>query len=121
MCLPAMPLAEIVRRTATLPQRRKERMANLINDVGHGDFWTQPRGVQLTRMLARKDAHQVFQTDIAKVLAVSDSLVTQRKHQQEERPGETPRRPGRRSELSDVFPSWKTSSLPKDGQGALSQ
>ena len=86
ICLPAMPLAEIVRRTATLPQRRKERMANLINDVGHGDFWTQPRGVQLTRMLARKDAHQVFQTDIAKVLAVSDSLVTQKKRQQEDPP-----------------------------------
>ena len=104
MCLPAMPLGEMVRRTATLQRQRKERMANLINDVGHGDFWTQPRGVQLIRMLARKDVHRVFQTDIAMVLGVSNSLVTKKKQQQEDSPGEAPRRPGRRSELSDVFP-----------------
>ena len=76
----------------------------MINDVGHGDFWTQPRGVQLIRMLARKDVHRVFQTDIAIVLGVSNSLVTKKKQQQEDNPGEAPRRPGRRSELSDVFP-----------------
>ena len=104
MCLPAMPLGEMVRRTATLQRQRKERMANLINDVGHGDFWTRQRGVQPIRMLTMKDFHRVFQTDIAMVLGVSNSLVTKKKQQQEDSPGEAPRRPGRRSELSDVFP-----------------
>ena len=79
-------------------------MTNLLREVGHGDFWTSPRTVQAKRMLKWKDAHRVPQTDIAKVLELTDGRVTQLKHQLEEDPDETPRRPGRPSELSDVFP-----------------
>ena len=56
MGLPAMPLAEIMRRTATLKEQRKERMANLIREVGHGDFWTGLRSLQILRMLGRMKA-----------------------------------------------------------------
>ena len=85
-----MPLGEIIRRTATLEEPRKERMTNLVREVGHGNFWTRPRLVQIAPMVAEKDVHGVLQTDIARVLGVSDSLVTRVKHQQEEHPDETP-------------------------------
>ena len=51
-------------------------MANLIREVGHGEFWTTTRDDRIARMLSRNKAHGVRQTDIATVLGVSDSLVT---------------------------------------------
>ena len=102
--LPPMPRTEITRRINTIRPRRRDGMANLIEEVGHGDFWTTTPDVQISMMLARNKAHGVCQKDIATVLGVSDSLVTRINQRQEERPGESPRRPGRPSELSDVFP-----------------
>ena len=119
--LPPMPLAEMMRRLPTIRPQRRDGMANLIREVGHGEFWTTTRDDQIARMLSRNKAHGVRQTDIATVLGVSDSLVTRIKQRQEERPGEAPRRPGRPSESSDVFPEWKTSSMAKGTLAALSQ
>ena len=96
--LPPMPLAEMMRRLPTIRPQRRDGMANLIREVGHGEFWTTTRDDQIARMLSRNKAHGVRQTDIATVLGVSDSLVTRIKQRQEERPGEAPRRPGRPSD-----------------------
>ena len=119
--LPPMPLGEILRRIDTLQQPRRVGVTNLVRGVGHGDFWTRPRFVQISRMLAEKDTHGVMQTEIATVLGVSTSLVTRIKQQRENGQDETPRRPGRPSQLTDVFLSWKTSSRPKRGRSALSR
>ena len=121
MCLPPMPLGEILRRIDTLRQPRRAGVTNLIREVGHGDFWTPTRRVQIVRMLGRKDAHGVFQTEIDLVLGVSKSLVTRIKKQLEERQDETRWRPGRANQLTVVFRSWKTSTRPKRGPGALSR
>ena len=121
MCLPPMPLGEILRRIDTIQRPRRARVTNLIREVGHGDFWTQTRCVQISRMLGRKDAHGVFQTEIDLVLGVSKSLVTRIKKQLEERQDETRWRPGRANQLTVVFRSWKTSTRPKRGPGALSR
>ena len=88
--LPPMPLAEMMRRLPTIRPQRRDGMANLIREVGHGEFWTTKRDDQIARMLSRNKAHGVRQTDIATVLGVSDSLVTRIKQRQEARPGEAP-------------------------------
>ena len=116
-----MSLREVLDRIDTLQHPRRVGVTNLVREVGHGDFWTQTRCVQISRMLDRKDAHEVFQTDIARVLGVSKGLVTRIKQQLEKRPDETRWRPGRPSQLGVVFPSWKTSSRPKRGPSALSR
>ena len=91
--LPPMPLAEMMRRLPTIRPQRRDGMANLIREVGHGEFWTTTRDDQIARMLSRNKAHGVRQTDIATVLGVSDSLVTRIKQRQEERQGEAPEDP----------------------------
>ena len=119
--LPPMPLREILGRIDTLQHPRRAGVTNLIREVGHGDFWTPTRRVEIVQMLGRKDAHGVFQTEIALVLGVSRSLVTRIKKQLEERQDETRWRPGRANQLTVVFRSWKTSTRPKRGPGALSR
>ena len=71
-----MPLGEILRRIETLQQSRRARVTNLVREVGHKDFWTQTRGVQISRMLLRNEAHGVMQKEIAILLGVSKSLVS---------------------------------------------
>ena len=99
-----MSLGEILGMIDTLQQPRRVGVTNLVREVGHGDFWTQTRCVQISRMLARRDAHGVTQAEIAVVLGVSKSLVTRIKQQLADGQDETPRRPGRPSQLTDVFP-----------------
>ena len=82
-------MGEILRRIDTLRPQRVEGTNNLVREVGHGDFWTGPRSLQILRMLGRMKAHGVLQTDIARVLDVSDAHVTHIKRQFEERPVET--------------------------------
>ena len=106
--LPPMPLGEILRRIDTLQHPRRVGMTNLVREVGHGDFWTRPRFVPFSRMLASKDSHGVRQTEISMVLGVSKSLVTRIKQQDENGQDETPQRPGRLSQLTVVFISRKT-------------
>ena len=91
MPLPPMPLAEMVRRINTLRVQRREKTTNLLREVGRGSFWTVPRYVQVMRMVARNEAHGVFQTDIATILGVSDGLVSRLKQRQLRDPDETPR------------------------------
>ena len=79
-------------------------MLDLVHDVCNGDFLRVPRQVQVLRMHAMKDDYGVLQVDIGKVLGVSKGLVTRLKQQHEEHPGEARRRPGRPSQISDVFP-----------------
>ena len=102
--LSPMPLGEIMERIDTLQQPRREGVTNLIREVGHGDFWTKTRGVQISRMLSRNEAYGVMQTEIATVLGVSKSLITRKKRQLEKNPDETSLSPGKPSQLSVVFP-----------------
>ena len=91
-------------RIDALQQSRREGVTNLIREVGHGDFWTKTRGVQISRMLSRNEAYGVMQTEIATVLGVSKSLITRKKRQLEKNPDETSLSPGKPSQLSVVFP-----------------
>ena len=79
-------------------------MANLVHEVGRGDFWTRPRHVQVVRMVARRKVHRVTQKDIAFVLRVTAALVSKYKLRFEETGVETRNGPGRKSQLSDVLP-----------------
>ena len=100
-----MPDGEVQRRVDTLEEHRQQRMTDLLEEVGQGDFWTVQRTVQAKRLLGRKDAYRVPQTDIATVLGLTNARVTQLNRQLDDNPDEAPRRPGRPSELSDVFPN----------------
>ena len=102
--LPPLSYEEVLLNLDSLEGERLERVTNLLVEVGRGDFWTSHRCVQVLRMLSRKDAFKVKQVDIAKTLGVSKSLVTRLKQDFEDIPDETRPRPGRPSELSDVFP-----------------
>ena len=73
--------------------KKRERVTNLLRDVGEGDFWTKTRYVQVIRMLSMKDVHNVKQTDIAATLGVSNGLVTRYKQYYEEHPDEEARPP----------------------------
>ena len=99
-----MPRHEVKRRIATVEEERRDSVKDLFEEVDDDDFWTSPRIVQVQRMLARKDAYQVLQTDIATILGIDDARVTHLKQQLQENPDGTRRRPGRPSQLSDVFP-----------------
>ena len=79
-------------------------MTRLLLEVGVEDFWTKTRYVQVIRALDVKDVHNVKQTDIAITLGVSNGLVTRYKQYSDEHPEEeTRQRPGRPSQLCDVF------------------
>ena len=73
--------------------KKRERVTNLLRDDGEGDFWSKTRYVQVIRMLAMKDIHNVKQTDIAATLGVSNGLVTRYKQYYEEHPDEEAARP----------------------------
>ena len=88
--LPPMPDGEVQRRVDTLEEHRQQRMTDLLEEVGQGDFWTVQRTVQAKRLLARKDAYRVPQTDIATVMGLTDARVMQLKQQFEENPDENP-------------------------------
>ena len=103
--LPPCTVEEVNAHLAALPQQKRERVTNLLRDVGEGDFWTKTRYVQVIRMVAMKDVHNVKQMDTAATLGVSNGLVTRYKQYFEEHPDEEIRPPpGRQSELSDVSP-----------------
>ena len=101
---PRLSYEEVLLNINSLEPERMGRVTNLLAEVGRGDFWSSHRCVQVLRMLNRKDAFQVKQVDIALTLGVSKSLVTRLKQDFEDFPDETRPRPGRPSELSDVFP-----------------
>ena len=102
--LPPFGRNEIDMRADNIDEQRRDGMQDLVHDVCNGDVLRVPRQVQVLRMLARKDDYGVLQADIGKVLGVSKGLVTRLKQQHEEHPEGTRRRPGRPSQLSDVFP-----------------
>ena len=100
-----MPLGEILRRIDTLQQSRRAGVTNLVDEVGQDeDFWTKTRGVQISRMLLRNEAHGVMQKEIAIVLGVSKGLVTRKKRKLQKDGLETSQSPGKPSQLSVVFP-----------------
>ena len=101
--LPPLSFRDVLLNICSLEGDRKERVADLLAEVGQGDFWTSHRCVQVLRMLRRKDAFRVKQVDIATALGVSKSLVTRLKQDFLDHPDETRPRPGRPSELNDVF------------------
>ena len=105
--LPPMPLGEILDRMDTLERQRRGRVTNLIREVGHGDFWTQTRCDQISRMLDVNEVHGVTQMEIAKVLGVSKSLVSRVKRRKEANLDVTGLSPGKPSELTVVFPLLK--------------
>ena len=106
--LPPMPLGEILRRIDTLQHQRRVGVTNLIREVGHGDFWTQTRRVQISMMLDVNELHWVTQTEIAKTLDVSKSLVSRVKRRKEANLEVTGLNPGKPSQLTVVFISRKT-------------
>ena len=102
--LPPMPLGEILDMIDTIERQRRGRVTNLIREVGHGDFWTQTRCDQISRMLDVNEVHGVTQMEIAKVLGVSKSLVSRVKRRKEANIDVTGLSPGKPSELTVVFP-----------------
>ena len=104
---PALPPEMIEWRISLLPFGRRGALTNLVDEVGHGDFWTKPRFVQVHRMLRVRKAHRVTQKEIGFVLAVSNGLVTRLKQYFEQHPEEVRPAAGRPSELRDVFPRLK--------------
>ena len=105
--LPPMPLGEILRRIDTLQHQRRVGVTNLIREVGHGDFWTQTRHVQISMMLDVNELHGVTQTEIANVLGVSKSLVSRIKRRKRANLDVTGLNPGKPNELTVVFPLLK--------------
>ena len=101
--LPPLSFRDVLLNICSLEGDRKERVADLLAEVGQGDFWSSHRCVQVLRMLRRKDAFRVKQVDIATALGVSKSLVTRLKQDFLDHPDETRPRPGRPSELNDVY------------------
>ena len=100
-----MPLGEILRRIDTIQQSRRAGVTNLVDEVGQDeDFWTKTRGVQISRMLLRNEAHGVMQKEIAIVLGVSKGLVTRKKRKLQKDGLETSQSPGKPSRLSVVSP-----------------
>ena len=107
---------------ASLHQEKRARVASLIEAIEEEDFWTKSRYCQVIEMLNKKNVYRITQTVIAGVLGVSNSLVTRYKQFFEEHPEEETRpAPGRSSQLTVVFPSWKKSSPRKPKRTAPSR
>ena len=111
--LPGCSREFVESRLALVPEKRRDNMARLLNEVGNGDFWTKKRFVQILRLLDGMGFFHVAQSDIAAVLDVSCCLVTRFKQYHRHHPEEVRPSSGRPSPLSEVFPWSKTSSTRK--------
>ena len=102
--LPGCSEQEVLDRIHLLPEHRRGNALALLLEVGQGDYWEQRRYVQVVRLLDGKDDYEVLQTDIAKLMDLSDNIVSRYKRYHRLHPGEERRLSGRPSEIRDVFP-----------------
>ena len=101
--LPGCSEQEALDRIRLVPEHRRGDVLALLLEVGHGDYWEQKRYVQVVRLLDRKDDYHVLQTDIAKIMDLSDNIVSRYKRYHLLHPDEERRLSGRPSEIRDVF------------------
>ena len=101
--LPGCSEQEAFDRIHLVPENRRGDVLALLLEVGQGDFWEKKRYVQVVRLLDRKDDYRVLQTDIAKIVDLSDNIVSRYKRYHHLHPEEERRLSGRPSEIRDVF------------------
>ena len=77
--LPGCPRAFVMARIPLVTERRRGNMTRLLQEVDCDDYWSKDRYVQIVRLLDRMYVFGVAQTDIAKVMDVSNNLVTRLK------------------------------------------
>ena len=101
--LPGCSQEFVYARFHLLPEQRRGDALALLEEVGRDDYWEKSRYVQVVRLLDHKDDYRVRQTDIAKLLDLSDNIVSRYKRYHRQHPEEERRQSGRRSEIRDVF------------------
>ena len=101
--LPGCTRAEIEANLEGLPPERKEKMLTLLHEVAQGDFFEKKRFTQGVRMVRVMKIHKVKQKDIAVVLDVSESWVSNCYKHYRHNPTEECPRSGPPSEISDVY------------------
>ena len=101
--LPGCPRAFVMARIELVVQQRRGNMARLLEEVDQDEFWTKTRYGQIVRLLDFMEVFHVAQTDIAKVMDVSNNLVTRYKKYHREHPDEERQKSGRPSQLRDAF------------------
>ena len=103
--LPGCSEQDALDRIHLVPEHRRGNVLALLLEVAQGDYWEKKRYVQVVRLLDHKDDFRVFQTDIAKVMDLSDNIVSRYKRYHRLHPEEERRLSGRPSEIRPVFPS----------------
>ena len=74
--LPGCTRAEVKANLEGLPPERKGKMITLLHEVAQGDFFEKKRFTQGVRMVRVMKVNKVKQKDIAVVLDVSESWVS---------------------------------------------
>ena len=103
--LPGCSEQDALDRIHLVPEHRRGNVLALLLEVAQGDYWEKKRYVQVVRLLDHKDDFGVFQTDIAKVMDLSDNIVSRYKRYHRLHPDKESRLSGRPSEIRPVFPS----------------
>ena len=101
--LPGCTRAEVEANLEGLQPERKENMLSLPGEVAQGDFFEKKRFTQGVRMVRVMKIHKVKQKDIAVVLDVSESWVSNCYKHYRHNPTEECPRSGPPSEISDVY------------------
>ena len=90
-------------RIELVTEQRRGNMARLLEQVDQDDFWSKTRYGQIVQLLDLMGVFHITQTDIAKVMDVSNNLVTLFKKNHRDHPHEERQNSGHPSQLRDVF------------------
>ena len=101
--LPGCTTAEVEANLVGLQQKRKQNVMDMLLEVARGDFFEKPRFTQGVRLVNAMKVYKVKQKDIAVVLGVSESWVSQCYKHYRHNPTEEQPRSGPPSPLSDVY------------------
>ena len=85
-----------------LPEASQNGMIDMVNMMDR-EFWDKPQREQVLNLVANMDGYNVTQKDIAKLMKVSESMVTRIKHYYQEHPDNVFRKVGRPSLIGAVF------------------
>ena len=100
--LPPRTFWEVYDDIIKLPEPSKRAMMDLIGRMDD-DFWDRPRREQVIELIINVDGLNVTQKDIARVMRVSEPLVTRYKHYYQEHPNNAFRQDDRPSRIGAVF------------------